>query len=822
MKNFLLFISFTLTVALLFQTNKGQAIEETGLADTPWPMYRHDPQRTGRSPLLGPTQKPELLWTYQLDNCGIGGGISIDEDGNLIISHGGCLDSFNPISRQRNWHFPNGALSASVPLIDIENNIYWGYALTFAKISPNGEIIWQSLLGLNFFFNSSPTFGTDGNVYVIHDALWSFTPSGESRWVFLFSDFAGSSPAIGQNGLIHFSDYYDLTAVNSDGQETWSVDTEYVAKDVTSAIASDGTIYLPSGEGMIYAINPDGTIKWNFQPSENIISALEDLLAIAPDGSIYFPLHTPDANLIYAITNEGQFKWKIDFPANPITTFSAYQRYPILTDNAGNVFICPENSRCYGIDPQGEIMWEFEFTLEDSIEIVAGTQPILADNGLLYIYDNKDKLYVFADSSLYPILQSPTNHIELHIEPNIAPFTITVPISASVSSITYTASITDVNWINLLANIGTTPSEVMLQIDPSTLSAGIYDNLLQIKALDLTNKWLQIPIKIFVGIKQTYLPIITEKPSYQLIYSSALFHDIQLATVDLAGKNREVLLHNFGPEMNKEFYSPDGLKMAGPNSQGQIAVYDLTNGQEILQINIGDNTSPTWAPDSNRLAFWSNRDEPNNGEIYTINLDGTGLARLTYNEFHEQNLIWSPAGDKIAFSNLADTIIINANGDNLEVIDSGNYLDFPISWSPDGRYLLTSSQTPTSNSNELWVYDTETATHSFLADNLIFSNGYEDQAMWSPEGAHIAYIVGDYKNTDIYIMNKDGTKNIQATNIDGRMLEMAWSPDGQWLAMTHMLDYKTDLYIVGSDGSDFHKLTTNLGGDGNPFWRPRR
>jgi hypothetical protein len=27
-------------------------------ADTPWPMYQHDPQHTGRSPLLGPVHQP--------------------------------------------------------------------------------------------------------------------------------------------------------------------------------------------------------------------------------------------------------------------------------------------------------------------------------------------------------------------------------------------------------------------------------------------------------------------------------------------------------------------------------------------------------------------------------------------------------------------------------------------------------------------------------------------------------------------------------------------------------------------------------------------
>ncbi|UCG92150.1 MAG: hypothetical protein JSV97_00130, partial [candidate division WOR-3 bacterium] len=33
-------------------------------ADSTWPMFHHDPQHTGLSPLIGDMDTPYLLWSY--------------------------------------------------------------------------------------------------------------------------------------------------------------------------------------------------------------------------------------------------------------------------------------------------------------------------------------------------------------------------------------------------------------------------------------------------------------------------------------------------------------------------------------------------------------------------------------------------------------------------------------------------------------------------------------------------------------------------------------------------------------------------------------
>ncbi|TMI56052.1 hypothetical protein E6H18_08185, partial [Candidatus Bathyarchaeota archaeon] len=62
--------------------------------------------------------------------------------------------------------------------------------------------------------------------------------------------------------------------------------------------------------------------------------------------------------------------------------------------------------------------------------------------------------------------------------------------------------------------------------------------------------------------------------------------------------------------------------------------------------------SPAWSPDGTKIAFASDRD--GNYEIYTMNADGSGPTRLTISVRSDLNPAWSPDGTKIAFSTNRD------------------------------------------------------------------------------------------------------------------------------------------------------------------------
>ena len=52
--------------------------------------------------------------------------------------------------------------------------------------------------------------------------------------------------------------------------------------------------------------------------------------------------------------------------------------------------------------------------------------------------------------------------------------------------------------------------------------------------------------------------------------------------------------------------------------------------------------SPTWSPDSRRIAFVGNNSSTHNTEIYAVNADGRGRQRLTTNKNDDGSPTWSP------------------------------------------------------------------------------------------------------------------------------------------------------------------------------------
>ena len=92
-------------------------------------------------------------------------------------------------------------------------------------------------------------------------------------------------------------------------------------------------------------------------------------------------------------------------------------------------------------------------------------------------------------------------------------------------------------------------------------------------------------------------------------------------------------------------------------------------------------------PDGRRIAFDSQRD--GNREIYVMDADGSGVARLTHNGDDDLTPSWSPDGRRIAFASggraRLDIYVMNADGSGATRLtdnDGGT-----PAWSPDGRRI---------------------------------------------------------------------------------------------------------------------------------------
>jgi TolB protein len=108
-----------------------------------------------------------------------------------------------------------------------------------------------------------------------------------------------------------------------------------------------------------------------------------------------------------------------------------------------------------------------------------------------------------------------------------------------------------------------------------------------------------------------------------------------------------------------------------------------------------------WSPDGTKIVFTSKptSDDPRNpvhAEIYTINPDGTGLTRLTFNDYEERGPSWSPDGSRIVFiarvgthgGDIFEICVVNADGTNFVQLTDNAAGDFTPTFSPDGQKIV--------------------------------------------------------------------------------------------------------------------------------------
>lgn len=82
---------------------------------------------------------------------------------------------------------------------------------------------------------------------------------------------------------------------------------------------------------------------------------------------------------------------------------------------------------------------------------------------------------------------------------------------------------------------------------------------------------------------------------------------------------------------------------------------------------------------------------------------------------------------------------------------------------------------------------------------------------WSPDGHKIAYVDASDGDSEIWIMNEDGTNPVQLTSDSISSRQPAWSPDGTEIVF-QQYDPSTsevDLFVINTDGTNKRNLTNS-------------
>lgn len=247
--------------------------------------------------------------------------------------------------------------------------------------------------------------------------------------------------------------------------------------------------------------------------------------------------------------------------------------------------------------------------------------------------------------------------------------------------------------------------------------------------------------------------------------------------------------------------------------------------QRRLTFSQYEDSSPDWSPDGSRIAFISERDDPQAGEcspdcmyqIYMINADGSDVHRVVETDFRTLHPDWHPDGTKLSFDtefNLqGDIYVVNADGSGLQrLIEDGFWAD----WSPDGTQLAFASNRD--GNVEIYVADADGSNQRRLTENRQLDY-FPD---WSPDGRRIAF--ARLERRQIFVMSADGSNEQQLTH-QSNAENPSWSPDGTQIAFHSSQDGDFEIYTIDVESaiqagpdSGLRQLTDNQTGDLWPSW----
>jgi outer membrane protein assembly factor BamB len=175
----------------------------------------------------------------------------------------------------------------------------------------------------------------------------SHFPGGPStlKWSFATGGPITSAPALGTDGSIYFSSRdHHVYALNPDGSLKWSVNIGGWGSSTT--LGADGTIYVGTYSRKLYAIAPDGSIKWSF----DTVGSVYATPVLGVDGTIYVGSYKPstfgtDPAYFYAIYPNGTLKWSKPVPADI--------RYAAAISKDGSIYVGTNEGVLLAYDKNG-------------------------------------------------------------------------------------------------------------------------------------------------------------------------------------------------------------------------------------------------------------------------------------------------------------------------------------------------------------------------------------------------------------------------------------------------------------------------------------
>ena len=320
---------------------------------------------------LRPGQVGRIRWRFQVDGDYIQSRPAVASDGTVYTQDMfGHLYALSPNGGLK-WIFNAPGFGHDAISVASDGTIYIGNTTSIFALAANGSVRWRFDQNPGAFILLGPSVGPDGNIYAVGTqgmGVFSLTPQGSLRWsltedysrpivtqqevvfgpllqsrlyfhandhlrgvafdgsqVFTFVDHLDTTqglqqPVVSPDGFV-YSNLFTypgpgivLGKFDNNGNELWHIFDQFpTPTSIVSApdVGNDGVVYDGWNLNTLYAINPDGSVRWKYTDTETLFNP-----AVSPVNDVVFlgGADNGQPGFFEAVSTQGSLLWKIRLP----------------------------------------------------------------------------------------------------------------------------------------------------------------------------------------------------------------------------------------------------------------------------------------------------------------------------------------------------------------------------------------------------------------------------------------------------------------------------------------------------------------------------
>lgn len=234
----------------------------------------------------------------------------VDEEGHVYV--GSDADAFYSLDAQgrERWRLDTAGDADTAATFGPDGDVYFTAGRALYRVSREGVLRWRFEAREKIY--TSPVVGPDGSAYVgaQDDRLYGISPNGELRWAYQTGGDNDASGVLVGDTLYFGSDDKRVYALSVDGELKWSRAVDGFVR-APLAHGRDGAILVgtfgPSPK--VLALDPEsGRTRWSFKLTltDSAELGVRSGPVVDAKGTIYVGGHD---DFVYALSPDGELRW---------------------------------------------------------------------------------------------------------------------------------------------------------------------------------------------------------------------------------------------------------------------------------------------------------------------------------------------------------------------------------------------------------------------------------------------------------------------------------------------------------------------------------